>query len=64
MQLSKEDEALIASWKKDVHDKAEDVDPGDEYDWDGLAIGYFLGKGVEPGDAEQLVLALRSRNLL
>ena len=50
---------LIAAWKKDVFDKSDKVDPGNELDWFSLAIGYFIAKGLNPEDAYNLSIHVR-----
>lgn len=32
----------------------EDIDPGQEFTWRGLCVGFFLGKGFNPEQANQL----------
>jgi len=41
------DEELIKSWHENVYSKTEEIDPDDQYYWESLAYGFFLGKGVK-----------------
>lgn len=46
-------------FKKEVHDRAAEVDPTNEYDWLCLTIGWALGKGAEPEDAALFAVHIR-----
>ena len=43
---------LTNEFKVEVNDRAEQVDPGDEYCWLSLTAGWALGKGLSIDDAE------------
>lgn len=47
---------LVAAqrWKEEVYDKAEEVDPSDEFVWRGVAIGFLLGCGFSIEEARKL----------
>ena len=47
-------EWVIAAWKQRVYDQAEDVDPGNEHHWHSMAIGFALGLGFKPSEAEAI----------
>lgn len=55
------DENLLQSWKRDIFDKADDVDPENEYIWDGVAIGYFIGKGQSIESAYRLMRLISNK---
>lgn len=50
---------LEDSFKADVHDKAAEVDPENEMHWGHLTIGYALGKGLSPVDAQDFARHIR-----
>lgn len=70
------DENLLRQWKDDVFDKVDEIDPDDEYIWTGggrdgpglasksLAIGYFIGKGQSPKNADRLMEMANARGWL
>ena len=33
---------------KKVYDKSEEVDPGRQHDWNDMALGFLLARGVSP----------------
>jgi hypothetical protein len=39
---------FLEDFKNDVYDLGEIWDPGEEYVWDGLAVGYMIAKGATP----------------
>lgn len=43
-------------WHAEVYDKAEAVDPHDDYTWDGLLLGFLLGAGVPLQQADDIVV--------
>lgn len=45
----------IERWKREVYDRADKVDPNDEYVWRGVVIGFLLGCGFTLVEAEKLV---------
>lgn len=45
---------LLVKFKRDVFDRFEEIDPGDEQDWFSMAVGYFLAFGVEVQRAYEL----------
>ena len=50
--------SLSWAWKKDVLDQAHLVDPNNESRWGDLAMGYALGKGLDPDQAVDFELFL------
>jgi hypothetical protein len=42
---------LATTWRIDVYEKAQEVDPFSESKWGDLAMGYALGKGLSPDQA-------------
>lgn len=55
----KVDDKLIESFKKEVDDKARDIDQNNEYDWFSLTLGWALGKGLNPDLAFDFALHIR-----
>lgn len=51
-------------WKVEVLDKAEQVDPLEDYIWRGVAVGWAIGKGMDIGQAQEFVNHLDILNLL
>lgn len=47
-------EELFTSFKQDVYDRGDEIDPDDSYEWDALAYGFALGKGASRLDAATL----------
>jgi hypothetical protein len=45
--------ALHKEWKQSVVDKAQRVDPSSEYIWEGVAVGWAIGKGLSPKEAHE-----------
>ena len=54
----------IESWKEDVLDKWEEIDPHSEELWHSLALGYFLGLGLSPEDAATSVRQADKQGLI
>ena len=54
----------IELWKKNVWDKQEEVDPGNERDWADLALGYFIGLGMSIEEAEDSVREASKQGLI
>ena len=52
------------SWKEDVLDKQEQVDPENELYWSHLALGYFLGLGMSIEDAQDSVRLADKQGLI
>ena len=53
------DKSLVLAFKKDIADRAKEVDPKEERDWYDLSIGYFLAKGTSVDVATNLSLIIR-----
>jgi hypothetical protein len=49
--LSSEKESLIAAWRYEVCNQANEIDPEDEHDWHSLFVGFALGHGLSIEDA-------------
>jgi len=45
--------------KKEIHDVAKDIDPNDEHCWYSIVLGWALGKGATPKQAEEFSLHVR-----
>ena len=54
----------IESWKADVWDKREEIDPDDDLLWSHLALGYFLGLGLSNEDAHDSVREASKQGLI
>ena len=52
------------SWKEDVLDKHEEVDPDNELYWSHLALGYFIGLGLSIEDAQDSVRFAQQEGLI
>jgi hypothetical protein len=52
-------EEALQSFKRNVCDRAEEVDPDDQYDWFSLSMGYFLAIGCTLNQAHNLSLDAR-----
>lgn len=53
------------SWKRDVYDKADEIDPShEEHLWKSLALGYFIGLGLSIEHAEESVRIVDKEGLL
>lgn len=50
--------AVQASWKLDVVDRSDVVDPVSEHDWRSLALGYAIGKGMSIEQAQDFINTL------
>jgi len=51
-------QVLIDQWVDDVYNHSE-IDPENNYCWESMAIGYYLGKGHSIKQAEFLVRKLK-----
>lgn len=40
--------ALVEQFRAEVTERAEEVDPGGDYDWHDLTLGWALAKGLTP----------------
>lgn len=43
---------LEESFKEEVHDRGEEIDPAYEMCWHTLTVGWALGKGLDPDSAK------------
>lgn len=57
-------EEAIQKWKKNVFDQGDEVDPGNDYTWTGVAIGFFIGLGFSISEAKDLESELCDRDLI
>lgn len=46
-------------FKAEIHDRAEEVDPSNEYDWWSLTLGWAIGKGMDPETAAEFATHIR-----
>lgn len=49
-------QAIQDRWHTEVYNAANLVDPGDDYTWDGLLLGFLLGADVPLQQAQDIVL--------
>ena len=52
-------ETWTALFKKEVNDRAKDVDPGNDQDWFSLTLGWAIGKGLSPDEAHDFARYIR-----
>lgn len=50
--------SLLHEFKVQVYDNAEEIDPFDDEDWESLAKGWALGKGLEASKCEEFFVLL------
>jgi hypothetical protein len=55
---------MMAEWKKEIFDKANEIDPHDEFTWSALAIGFFIGKGKSIAQARDLLREIEELKLI
>lgn len=44
---------LVPEWNAEVYGKGEQIDPGNEFDWFSLAIGFAIGRGLNIDNARK-----------
>ena len=47
------------SFKNEVSDRAEEIDPSNEQDWYSLTLGWGIGKGLSPDEAHDFARYIR-----
>ncbi len=50
---------LAQAFKVEVHDRAAEVDPDSDYPWLHLTVGWAIGKGLSPEDANEFASYIR-----
>lgn len=50
---------LEDDFKKNVNDRAKEIDPDKEHDWLSLTLGWAIAKGLEPEKAVEFALHIR-----
>ena len=50
---------LVKEFKVEVDDLGDEIDPNYEYHWESLIIGWSLGKGLSPDDANEFASYIR-----
>ena len=43
-------------WDKEVYDRCVEVDPGGNFNWEGVLLGFLLGAGVELEEAQEIAI--------
>jgi len=59
MELSAEQELLVAKFRVEIDNRPFDVDPSGDEDWHSLAVGWAIGKGLQPEDARNFAQYIR-----
>mgnify|MGYP003333640418 FL=1 len=57
--MSEKWKLLEQEFKREVDDRAKDVDPGNEQDWFSLTLGWAIAKGLEPEEAHKFAIHIR-----
>ena len=52
-------DAMTADFKTEVHDKQDDIDPGSDYYWYEITLGWAIAKGLTPNDAHAFANHIR-----
>lgn len=52
-------EELLRAHKRELADRAEEIDPNNEYEWLSMSIGFFIAKGAQPEEAFELAVIER-----
>ena len=55
---------LIELFKKEVHDRAAEVDPDNKHDWCDLTYGWAIGKGLPLEEAKEFAYHIRYKTNL
>lgn len=50
---------LLESFRREVTDRAAEVDPDNEQDWFSLTLGWAVAKGLTPEDAHKFATHVR-----
>jgi hypothetical protein len=58
-EISDDEYAILMSFMEDVCERSKDIDPSEEYDWNGIAIGYFIAKSVDIEESHKLARIAR-----
>jgi hypothetical protein len=62
------DERTKKTWtvafKAEVNDRAKEIDPGNEQDWFSLTLGWAIGKGLSPDNADEFARYIRYKTEL
>ena len=55
---------LTEQWKQDIYDRADEVDPSSEMQWQDMAFGYAIAKGCDFDQAEEFIREIQLRGWL
>jgi hypothetical protein len=50
---------MVNAFKREVSDRAGEIDPAKEQDWFSLTLGWALAKGMKPEDAHRFAIFIR-----
>jgi len=56
--VSHEQWKLEKAFKEELYDRADAIDPDDEYEWHSLTLGWLIAKGVPIGETKDLAFIL------
>lgn len=59
MKLKAHWKPLVKTFKTECHDRADEIDPGQEWDWHDLTVGWAVAKGLAPEDARDFAIYIR-----
>jgi len=45
---------IVEEWKTQVYEESDAVDPDDQFDWEGVAMGFLIAKGLSLGEARDV----------
>jgi len=57
-------EWVLAAWRQRVYDQVVDVDPLSEHDWRSLALGFALGLGFKPDEAQRIARHIENSGVI
>lgn len=57
-------ETLKERFKREVHDKASEIDPNNEQDWFSLTLGWAIATGQPPEEAHEFARFIRYKTEL
>lgn len=55
---SKPVQEFAALFRKECFDRSDEIDPGDEYHWESLALGWAIARGMDIEDAKKFAYCI------
>lgn len=46
--------SVSRDWIELFNNRSDDIDPDDEYDWEGVLVGFLIGRGVSISEAKDI----------